>query len=77
MYSLHMQIDEHIPLPPTSSPRQKYPFPDMLVGDSFAMLDASMVRNLRNAAHMYARRHPGYKFTIRKQQTGWRIWRIA
>jgi len=48
----------------------------MQVGDSFLVLDADWIKNLRSAAYMYGRRH-GVKFTIRKYGEGWRLWRVA
>jgi hypothetical protein len=49
----------------------------MAVGDSFLVLDADWIKNLRSAAYMYAKRHPGVRFTIRKYGEGWRLWRVA
>jgi len=76
LYNVAMKIERHIPVPPETATRQLYPFPDMQVGDSFLVLDADWIKNLRSAAYMYGRRH-GVKFTIRKYGEGWRLWRVA
>jgi hypothetical protein len=49
----------------------------MSVGDSFLVLDATWIKNLRSAAYMYSRRHPGTRFTCRRHGEGWRLWRVA
>jgi hypothetical protein len=77
VYSSCMHIDTNIPPPGDAPPRQKYPFPDMLVGDSFLFTEDAPIQNLRTAAYMYGRRHPGVKFTVRKHGDGWRVWRVA
>jgi hypothetical protein len=75
--NVDMKIDRHIPVPPEADARQRYPFPDMKIGDSFLVLEADWIKNLRSAAYMYAKRHPGVRFTIRKYGEGWRLWRVA
>ena len=75
--NVDMKIESHIPVPSEQSSRAVYPFPDMRVGDSFLVLEADWIKNLRSAAYMYAKRHPGVKFTVRKYGEGWRLWRIS
>ncbi len=53
-----MKIDKNIPVPDT--PLQKYPFPDMSIGDSFLANN-----KVRSASRIYGTRH-GVKFTCRK-----------
>jgi hypothetical protein len=48
----------------------------MHVGDSFLIEDAGLVKNVRSAAWMYSKRH-GWKFSCRKVDGGWRVWRTA
>jgi len=72
-----MKIESNIPLPGGADPRERYPFPDMAVGDSFLILDKDWIKNLRSAAYMYSRRHPGVRFTCRRYEQGWRLWRVA
>lgn len=71
-----LRIDSHVPAPPVS-PREKYPFYDMRIGDSFLIEDAALVKNVRSAAWMFSRRHPPVRFSCRKAAGGWRVWRIA
>jgi hypothetical protein len=79
-------IDKHLPAPPPANGRpRKYPFPDMAVGDSFAVPLAgetyegenmAAVR-LRSSAIRYARTHGG-KFTVRtdREVGEVRCWRV-
>ena len=70
-----MKLDRNVPLPPKHA-RTKWPFPQMVKGDSFFMpkVDA---RNW-NCAHAWARKHPGYKFATRSvtesDVKGTRVW---
>jgi hypothetical protein len=77
LHNVDMKIESHIPAPSPESARAVYPFPSMNVGDSFLVLEADWIKNLRSAAYMYAKRHPGVRFTVRKYGEGWRLWRIA
>jgi hypothetical protein len=70
-----LYVESSVPLPDDRQ-RLKYPFDDMDVGDSFLLTDPSMVKNARSAAWMYSRRH-GMKFSCRKVEGGWRVWRTA
>jgi len=70
-----LYVESSVPLPDDRQ-RLKYPFDDMDVGDSFLLTDPSMVKNARSAAWMYSRRH-GMKFSCRKVEDGWRVWRTA
>lgn len=81
-----IEIDKDIPVPPLTEGRpRKYPFPDMGVGDSFAVPLAGEMRNgedhaafkLRSAVAQYARRHGG-KFTVRTDREAGvaRCWRV-
>lgn len=83
---MHTPIDKHVPTPPPSNGRpRKYPFPDMVVGDSFAVPLAGETRDgedhaavkLRCAAIRYARVHGG-KFTVRTDREAGvaRCWRV-
>jgi hypothetical protein len=48
----------------------------MAVGDSFLLADAESAKNARSAAWMFSKRH-GTKFSCRKVEGGWRVWRVA
>ena len=77
LHNVAMQIEKNIPLPGGADPRERYPFPEMAIGDSFMVLDATWIKNLRSAAYMYSRRHPGARFTCRRHGEGWRLWRVS
>ena len=77
LHNVAMKIEKNIPLPGGVDPRERYPFPDMAIGDSFMVLDATWIKNLRSAAYMYSRRHPGTRFTCRRHGEGWRLWRVS
>lgn len=81
-----MKIDKDVPVPPPAEGRpRKYPFPDMVVGDSFAVPLAGEMhdgedqaaRRLRASAIRYARTFGG-KFTVRtdRQAGEARCWRV-
>jgi hypothetical protein len=48
----------------------------MAVGDSFLLPDAESAKNARSAAWMFSKRH-GTKFSCRRVDEGWRVWRVA
>jgi len=77
LHNVAMKIDKNIPLPGGVDPRERYPFSDMALGDSFLVVDATWIKNLRSAAYMYSKRHPGTRFTCRRYGEGWRLWRVA
>jgi hypothetical protein len=70
-----LRVDLGVPIPPEAQ-REKYPFPVMAVGDSFLLADAESAKNARSAAWMFSKRH-GTKFSCRKVEDGWRVWRVA
>lgn len=70
-----LRVDSGIPLP-AEAQREKYPFPIMAVGDSFLLTDAASAKNARSAAWMYSKRH-GSRFSCRRVEDGWRVWRVA
>ena len=85
---MNIEIDKDLPPPsPTEGRPRKYPFPDMAVGDSFAVPlsgtntakgeDTAAVK-LRSSAIRYARTHGG-KFTVRtdRQAGEARCWRVG
>lgn len=64
------KIDSNIPLP------SKWPFPDMKVGDSFAVSEKVKRQTIAVAAMRYGKKN-GMKFTVRKSLDGnLRCWRI-
>jgi hypothetical protein len=78
-----VKIEKHIPVPPKqtghSSRPSKYPFDEMVIGDS-VFVPAILIKGARTAASTLAKKH-GWKFTTRKLeeggQKGVRIWRVT
>lgn len=73
-------IDQGIAVPSNSRrDKSKYPLDHMEVGHSFHIDGIPRLTEgaLRNVAYRYQKANPGVKFTIRKDETGARIWRIA
>jgi hypothetical protein len=69
-------VESGIPIPGQRSGRRRlYPFPEMKVGDSFAVPTGSQ-QTVRSAACWYGVRNRK-QFSVRKSATGFRCWRIA
>lgn len=69
---MKFHIDKSIP-PPTKPALQKYPFPDMKVGDSIFVRGES-AGNIKKAATVWGHRH-NRVFISRREKDGFRIWR--
>lgn len=73
-------IESNIPVPLTATgASHRWPFAEMKIGDSFFVpleTAGAIGQIVRPAASVWARRHAGFKFTIRKMDGGYRIWRI-
>lgn len=77
------KIQTGVPLPPRRTAQRftKYPFADMLVGDSFlvpkteAKGDLKKLMSRISAASAGAKQALGFKFALRKMPDGVRIWR--
>jgi hypothetical protein len=80
MYKIQMDI----PMPPRGSAQRlmKYPFAEMLVGESFLVPKAESKGDLKKlmsrvgAAAAGAKKALGFKFAVRKMPDGVRIWRV-
>jgi len=66
-------IESDVPMPEDG--RASYPFPLMEVGDSFSIADQSAAEKARRAATVHQKRHGG-RFSIRKVEGGYRLWRV-
>ena len=68
-------IDKDVPIP--SSWNAKYPFGELLIGDSFYTGAATRktTSTIRSAAAVFGRRH-NMKFITRAEGRGLRIWRV-
>lgn len=67
------KIDRDMKLPKSKS---KYPFADMSIGDSF-FFPSSVGQQVRTSAHAYRARTKEWNFEIRREDSGYRIWRTA
>ena len=76
--SINLETDVPVPVN-TRRNRSKYPFDLMEVGNSFHVDgDPRLVEGaLRNVAYRWQKANPGVRFTIRSDETGARVWRIA
>jgi len=69
------KIESNIEIPES---RTKYPFDDMEVGDSILFPKRKAADSARVAAVRFAQAHrPGWKFSLRTVEDGWRLWRVA
>lgn len=67
------KIDKNIPLPKTAA---KYPFADMDVGHSFYAKDKNASTLYYAASKFKKANHVDWKFTVKPEGTGARIWRV-
>jgi hypothetical protein len=65
-----MEIQKGVPMP-----TQKYPLDDMDIGDSI-FFDSDTKRHQLDNAVQRVRYRTGRKFTIRKVDGGFRLWRV-
>jgi hypothetical protein len=69
------EIEHDIDVPAS---RTRYPFSDMLPGDSIFFASSQKAVSARVAAVRYAQKHnPDWVFTLRKINGGWRLWRVS
>ena len=71
------KVEPNIPIPGgTQARRNRYPFADMDINDSFAM-EKSQMESVRRNAHAYAARHDGVRFVFRQMdENTWRCWKL-
>jgi hypothetical protein len=70
-----LQIDQGIEMPET---RTKYPFDEMERGDSILFTDKKQAESARVASIRFVKVHrPGWTFSLRRVDGGWRLWRNA
>lgn len=57
--------------------RPRYPFKDMKVGDSFFLDDFRVAESARVSAINFVKRHElSWRFSLRKMDKGWRVYRV-
>lgn len=71
------EIEKKVPVPPTDRPGRpsKYPFREMVPGDSFFVAGQTVREGASSAARVFAHRS-GRKFRTRTVEGGVRIWRV-
>lgn len=70
-----LQIDVGVEMP---GDRTKYPFRDMLPGDSILFRERKESNSARVSAIRFVRTHqPTWQFKLRKVDNGWRLWRTV
>jgi hypothetical protein len=76
---MNYNIDKNIPHPNFN--RVKYPFKDMEVGDSFFVpldgVDALTIKNRLNCAVRDNSLKLSFKFAQKRENNGYRVWRIS
>lgn len=71
------KIDNGLPIPASrNTDGGKYPLRKMAIGDSFIVPLVTRDK-VYPAVSYFSKRNPPYKFTIRKTDDGYRVWRIA
>ena len=70
-----IKIDKNVPLPNGLGKYCKWPFGEMKIGDSFEV-DADQGYTIRTSASYYAKRHEGFRFSIRRHGKAYRCWRV-
>jgi hypothetical protein len=66
-------IDQNVEIPGS---RTRYPFPEMEPGDSIFFDTEKRAVSARVAAVRYAaKQNEGWRFTLRRVEGGWRLWR--
>ena len=71
-----ISIDKNVSIS-YQTPRVRYPFSEMDVGDSFIIFDYKKAESARVAALLFTkRRMPNWRFSMRKTTEGWRLFRL-
>ena len=77
---MKIQIEKGVPAPQIIKRKCKYPFREMVVGDSFFVNDKvdpkRMQQKVAAAACMFVRKNRNYKFKTQLFPAGVRIWRV-
>lgn len=72
------QIEKNVPLPPKSQPgrKEKYPFREMEVGDSFLVTDQKKQPSVTGAGKKYGMTFVS-RTVVEGGVKGYRVWRTA
>lgn len=77
MTSAAFTIESNIPRPRGWGGKQKYPWDEMEIGDSFYVKGTTVSRLCQAALSHAKSRNNGKKFSCRSEKGGARVWRIA
>lgn len=75
-------IEKNVPIPSGAGKRGRapiYPFRQMEVGDSFFVeseVDSKVQSTLTNAAFSISKSDASFRFSVRRVDGGYRVWRI-
>jgi hypothetical protein len=69
------EIQSGIPIPAGRN-NNKYPFRAMRIGDSFFAAGIKQ-SGISSVLYAFSKRNPEFRFTVRKEGDGVRVWRIA
>ena len=69
--------NRHLP-PAEKAIDARYPFADMQIGDSILVprSDVRDIIQLRQTCLYYARKHEGFRFSVRSEKAGFRVYRV-
>jgi hypothetical protein len=71
------KIEKKIPVPTDLRKKRKYPFREMMPGDSIFVNSDTPKHKVYSAAEAYGRaQHPRWRFAVRMEGDGVRCWRV-
>lgn len=75
---MSFEIDSNVPIPsPQATGRHsRYPFREMKIGDSFLVPNEHDSVRVRSSASYFGIRNKEYRFIVRKDTGGVRVWRV-
>lgn len=77
MNETDFKIESGVPVPELRVGRHcNFPFKEMKIGDSFFVSDTRDTSQVRSAASYFGIRNAGYRFTVRREGNGVRVWRV-
>jgi hypothetical protein len=77
LWSKEVYLVEDWPICENSNLKTNYPFRNMNIGQSFFIDDFKKAQSARIAAYQFSKRtYLDWKFSLRKMDGGWRLFRI-
>lgn len=71
-----IEIEKDVPLPTLRADRNRYPFAEMAVGDSF-LVSGERSPQKASSACVWTAKKDGRKYVSRTVEGGVRVWRVA